>query len=109
MGPEVHPERPAPPHGPRALPEVTLAAARDKALAARRLLVEGVDPLAERAKVPAMSFRDAAEAVIEAKTPGWRNEKHAAQWWQHAHGLRLPDGSATSRPMPSTPRPSSTS
>src|SRR5688572_2336508 len=27
-----------------------------------------------------MTFRTAAEAMIEAKRPGWRNAKHAAQW-----------------------------
>jgi hypothetical protein len=27
-----------------------------------------------------MSFRTAAEVMTEAKRPGWRNAKHAAQW-----------------------------
>ena len=60
-------------------PEVTLAAAREKALAARRQLVEGVDPL----NVPATrltTFRDAAADLIASKSPGWRSAKHAAQW-----------------------------
>lgn len=60
-------------------PEVTLAAARDKALEARRRLVEGVDPLTLR-PAPSMTFRDAAEALIETKSSGWRNAKHEAQW-----------------------------
>ena len=63
-------------------PEVGLAAARQKAMEARRQIVAGMDPLAERrqARAPAMTFRQAAEALIEAKSPGWRNAKHAAQW-----------------------------
>jgi integrase len=47
---------------------------------ARRLVKEGRDPLAERARTPALSFKAAAEALIENKRPGWRNAKHAAQW-----------------------------
>lgn len=61
-------------------PEVTLARAREKALEARRLIVEGRDPLAERSRTPGLTFRAAAEALIESKRPGWRNAKHAAQW-----------------------------
>lgn len=61
-------------------PEVTLAEARDKALAARRLVKAGRDPLAERSRVPGLTFQPAAEALIESKRPGWRNAKHAAQW-----------------------------
>jgi integrase len=60
-------------------PEVTLAAAREKALQARRHLVDGVDPLSIR-PAPALTFRDAAEALIASKRSGWRNPKHAAQW-----------------------------
>ena len=71
-------------------PEVTLAAAREKALAARRQLVEGVDPL----NVPATrltTFRDAAADLIASKSPGWRSAKHAAQWTSTLLDLRLPD------------------
>lgn len=60
-------------------PEVTLAAAREKALAARRHLVDGIDPLSVRPK-PSMTFQSAAEALIDGKRSGWRNAKHAAQW-----------------------------
>ncbi|MEM7776349.1 MAG: integrase arm-type DNA-binding domain-containing protein [Pseudomonadota bacterium] len=60
-------------------PEVTLAAAREKALRARRQLVDGIDPLTvEPARV--MTFRAAADELIESKQPGWRNPKHAKQW-----------------------------
>ena len=61
-------------------PEVTLARAREKALEARRLVKEGVDPLAERQRQSVLTFRAAAEALIESKRVGWRNAKHAAQW-----------------------------
>jgi integrase len=60
-------------------PEITLARAREKALEARRHLVEGIDPLSVRPKA-AMTFREAAEELIETKRSGWRNAKHAAQW-----------------------------
>ncbi len=68
---------------------VTLADARVKALEARRLRLAGVDPIDARddalaqARLEAarsITFKDAAEAYIEAHKPGWRNEKHAAQW-----------------------------
>ncbi|HEX2528682.1 MAG TPA: integrase arm-type DNA-binding domain-containing protein [Geminicoccus sp.] len=61
-------------------PDVSLARAREKAAAARSLKADGVDPLAERGRRIALTFRDAAEALIESKRPGWRNAKHAAQW-----------------------------
>lgn len=60
-------------------PEVTLAAARHKALEARRLLVDGFDPLTARPQRVAI-FRETATDLIESKRPGWRNPKHAAQW-----------------------------
>ena len=46
-------------------PEVTLARAREKALEARRLIVEGRDPLAERARTTLLTFKSAAEALVE--------------------------------------------
>lgn len=63
-----------------AWPEVTLAMARDRALEARRLLEAGQDPLTEREKTTSVSFKTAAEALVETKRSGWRNAKHAAQW-----------------------------
>src|SRR6478735_3283070 len=60
-------------------PEVTLAAAREKALVARRQIIEKVDPLNTPA-APSISFREAAADLIANKSPGWRNAKHAAQW-----------------------------
>ncbi|WP_200841097.1 tyrosine-type recombinase/integrase, partial [Geminicoccus flavidas] len=61
-------------------PDVSLARAREKAQAARAMKADGVDPLAERSRQAILTFRDAAEALIESKRPGWRNAKHASQW-----------------------------
>src|SRR3954463_9182615 len=62
-------------------PEVTLAKARELALDARRVVkIDRRDPVAERNRVTALTFKAAAEALIETKRPGWRNAKHAAQW-----------------------------
>ncbi len=68
-------------------PEVSLAQAREKAAAARKLLREGQDPLqarraetAARAKASNHTFRAAAEELLADKAKGWRNEKHRWQW-----------------------------
>jgi integrase len=72
-----------------AVSDVTLAEARDKARAARRMLIDGDDPIdARQAKKQAIAaelakrvtFREAAQKYIESHKAGWRNEKHAAQW-----------------------------
>jgi len=66
-----------------------LAEARDKATEARRLLAAGIDPLGQREaarqaeaakQAPAVTFADAALAYIVAHAPGWRSDKHRAQW-----------------------------
>ncbi|WP_371423293.1 tyrosine-type recombinase/integrase [Tardiphaga sp.] len=68
---------------------ITLADARQKATAARSLLIDGIDPIdqrdakraveaAERAKV--VTFRTCAEKCIAARAPGWKSAKHADQW-----------------------------
>jgi len=71
------------------LSTISLAEARAKAAEARKLRVAGIDPIeARKAEVAeanlesakAISFKVAAEKYIEAHKPGWRNEKHAAQW-----------------------------
>lgn len=62
---------------------VTLAEAREKALAYRKVARDGGDPLAEKkaAKVAAApTFAEAAEQVHAAHAASWRNPKHAAQW-----------------------------
>src|SRR6516225_1037022 len=68
---------------------VTLAKARERAQEYRNLRLDGIDPIAERkagqlkAKLEAaraMTFKQCAEAYIEAHKGSWRNDKHAAQW-----------------------------
>lgn len=69
--------------------DLTLAEARERAAAARRLASEGIDPIERRkadkavaaltdAKV--MTFKACAEAYIRSMHEGWRNAKHASQW-----------------------------
>ncbi len=66
--------------------DVSLADARDAAAAARRVLRDGADPIADRrareaaAKGAGHTFSDVAALYIEAHRASWRNEKHAAQW-----------------------------
>lgn len=66
-----------------------LADARLKAGDARKLQLEGIDPIDARdaAKAEARleraketTFEEDARAYIKAHRPGWKNEKHAAQW-----------------------------
>jgi integrase len=68
---------------------VSLAEARARAADARRLLVDGLDPIEtkRRARTAAqleaarlMTFDQCAAAYVQAHRPGWRSDKHAAQW-----------------------------
>ena len=63
-----------------AYPEVSLAMARDRALQARRMIEEGEDPIAKKRQARPKTFKDAALELIDSKSPGWKNAKHAAQW-----------------------------
>ena len=72
-----------------AVSAVGLKEAREKARAARLLLIDGLDPIDARiARKQALkadsakrvTFREAAEKYIAAHKAGWRNEKHADQW-----------------------------
>ena len=61
--------------------DVTLAQAREKAAEARALIAAGTNPLAtKRASVRPETFGEAADKLIEAMKPSWRNAKHGAQW-----------------------------
>ena len=44
------------------------------------MIANGRDPLSEKQKAKHMTFRLAAEALIESKRSGWKNAKHAQQW-----------------------------
>ena len=70
-------------------PDVSLAEARDKAMAWRKQVREGVDPMkvkqeamatarAEQAKK--VTFAWCASQYIESHRAGWKNAKHAEQW-----------------------------
>lgn len=68
---------------------VSLAEARAKALAHRKAIAEGHDPIEarkaeqQRAKLEAAkmkTFAECAKAYIEAHQAGWKSEKHAKQW-----------------------------
>lgn len=66
-----------------------LAEARTRATECRKLRLDGLDPIDERKAgrlkarleaARAMTFKQCAEAYIEAHKASWKNEKHAAQW-----------------------------
>src|SRR6202040_1207135 len=64
---------------------VSLAQAREKAAEARKLVAAGVNPIearreAGRLKAGKPTFGQCADALLEAKSPEWRNDKHRAQW-----------------------------
>jgi integrase len=68
---------------------VSLAEAREKAMAARKLVAAGTDPLAEKraqeaaravAAARVMTLRDCAAAYIDSHSDSWRNAKHRKQW-----------------------------
>ncbi len=68
---------------------VSLAEARQKALDARKLLIDGINPLAakKQSKIAAaladakmMTFDQCAKAYIMAHKAGWKNAKHGDQW-----------------------------
>jgi len=67
----------------------TLADARQRATAQRKLLTDGIDPLAKKhsdllarrmADANIITFDKAAAAFITANSPAWRNAKHGDQW-----------------------------
>lgn len=70
-------------------PDVTLAGAKEAARAARALIDQGTDPVAERqakrsalaaAIASTMTFNEASMRYIAAHEAGWKSAKHAAQW-----------------------------
>ena len=81
------------------LAAVSLSDARRRALAARKILAEGLDPLeegralavakaAEAAK--AITFREAADRYIATHQSSWRNAKHIAQWSSTLEAYAMP-------------------
>jgi integrase len=70
-------------------PLYSLAEARAKAMDARKLRHEGIDPIEARKATQlqaqldaakAMTFQQCADAYFQAHREGWRSSKHVAQW-----------------------------
>lgn len=68
---------------------ISLAEARARATTARKLLLDGIDPIEMRRQERAearlqaaqgVTFEDCAKRYIAAHEASWRNEKHRAQW-----------------------------
>jgi integrase len=77
---------------------VTLAKAREAAVAARELIRQGIDPIQRQQEaqsalratmVDALTFKQCAERYIKAHADSWKNAKHRQQWAntleQHAY------------------------
>ena len=71
------------------LADVPLAEARDKAAAARKLRLEGIDPIEARQAqrtaarleaTKAMTFGQCVEAYLQTHEVGWKSSKHRDQW-----------------------------
>jgi integrase len=61
-------------------PAISLAKARAKAAECREAVADGLDPIAERDREQAPTFREGAERYIASHKAGWRNPKHLYQW-----------------------------
>lgn len=70
-------------------PDVELAQAREKARAARALVEQGMDPIAQRREAKSAlaarqaaqkTFKNCALEYIDAKSAEWASAKHASQW-----------------------------
>jgi len=60
---------------------VPLSSAREKAAVAVRALEAGQNPIAQRKRTGGIpSFGEMADEVVAALSPGFRNQKHRAQW-----------------------------
>ena len=62
-------------------PLISLAEAREAALANKKLAYLGGDPMAERRKAKtSITFTEAVEQYLASKLDGFKNEKHRKQW-----------------------------
>jgi integrase len=84
-------------------PEVGIAEARARGLAARQVIASALDPIEKReaacaagkALAEAMTFERAARALHESLKPGWKNTKHVDQWLNTLRDYVFPEiGSA---------------
>ena len=70
---------------------VSLAEARERALANRKLARAGGDPLADKRRLQGMpTFAEAAVTVIEQKQAGWRSPRQAADWRNNLERYAFP-------------------
>ena len=70
---------------------VSLAEARELALANRKLARSGGDPLADKRPVQGVpTFADAARRVVEHKQGGWRGRWHAHNWLRSLERYAFP-------------------
>ena len=70
---------------------VSLAEAREQALANRKLARSGGDPLAERRSAQGIpTFAEAARAVVEQKRAGWHDSTHAKTWLSSLERFAFP-------------------
>ncbi|MCY3818384.1 MAG: tyrosine-type recombinase/integrase [Gammaproteobacteria bacterium] len=63
-------------------PLISLAHARERAMANRLAIADGRNPLTEKKRARTPTFRKAAEATFEANRPRWRDGKTARNWMQ---------------------------
>ena len=68
---------------------ISLAEARERALLARKQLIDGIDPIEARkektkaiqlAKASALTFKESSKRCIETHKITWKNQRHANQW-----------------------------
>ncbi len=72
---------------------VSLAEAREQALANRKLARSGGDPLAEkRRSVGIPTFAEAARRVVEQKRAGWRSRAQGRDWMLTFERYAFPRG-----------------
>ena len=70
---------------------VSLAEARELALANRKLARSGGDPLADKRRAAGVpTFAEAARRVVEQKRGGWRGRWHAQNWWRSLERYAFP-------------------
>ena len=70
---------------------VSLAEARELALANRKLARSGGDPLADKRRVQGVpTFAEAARSVVEQKRDGWRGPRHAHDWLRSLERYAFP-------------------
>lgn len=70
--------------------DISLAEAREAAAVARKMKLNGIDPIDAKRntkarvtpslKASVVSFDDAAAAYVRTNSAGWKNSKHAGQW-----------------------------